>query len=260
MRGDDVNKTVQSYIDDFNASGQTQAQYWRDHLQKVMSIGSWHGNLYRYNRAHRQREHIPVKDSESATPYWAAATIRPCVLDLERTIEGGDEAGTLLCSCIIDFTTGSVEQYNLSFEDGTNDQRLVEETIEALRAFDIFVGHAITGSDLNMLYTKHLYYGSPCPPSGYIFDTYECAKSIAIKSAKSLAVLGEFFDIAEKKQRVSYRQWQQAMSRDQKEHDEAMEVLRGRNMSDAIMVAQVLPYIWGAHREVRRYQMQRTKW
>jgi DNA polymerase III epsilon subunit-like protein len=140
-----------------------------------------------------------VKEIKKPAPPAAPKPLRmeAAVFDIETLdFETCGYEGSLLVTCILDMHADEPEIYAIRFEDHGDDRALLTEVIDALGQYQFLIGHNIASFDFNWLMSRLMYHGMDTPHAWEYFDTYQVAKTLAIKSGrKSLAFLGDFFRI-----------------------------------------------------------------
>lgn len=123
---------------------------------------------------------------------------RMAVFDIETTdLAAVGRQGFLVCCSILPIDDSDPYTLSLAFgENGGDDTRLLSDVLEELARYDFLIGHNITAFDLNWLNTRRAFQGLPAMRRWYVFDTYQVAKSLALRvTRKSLAFLCDAFGI-----------------------------------------------------------------
>jgi hypothetical protein len=188
--------------------------------------------------------------------------LRAAVFDIETTDFGtGGYKGYLLCTSILPLEAD--EPYTLRAEYGElNDERLLSEVIAELSQFDILIGHHITAFDLNWLNSRRAFHGMPSLPTWYLYDTYQVAKQLAIKaSSKSLANLGDYFQLDGEKTAVREVEWNQVRSPYKEDFEAAMSEIVYHCEQDVILNRNLFDVLWPMYLTANASGLKKTsKW
>ena len=78
--------------------------------------------------------------------------LRAAVFDIETmSLYSGGVRNHMVCCCILPLDSDNIEEYSITFEDEGNDERVLNETIDALMQFDILIGHNAHAFDAGWL-------------------------------------------------------------------------------------------------------------
>lgn len=143
----------------------------------------------------------------------APVELRAAVYDIEVTdFSTNGYGGIMIMCCILPLNSDEVTTIGISFEDAHDDRRVLSEIREELARYDILIGHNIAAFDANWLNSKLMFYGMPPLKTHLYFDTYQVAKSMAIKTSKSLGNLMDYFGIAAEKTGIYQTSWMNIFS------------------------------------------------
>lgn len=151
-------------------------------------------------------------------------TLNGVVFDIETTDFGTEGyAGYLICCSFVELTSGKVETLEIQYDDYRNDRRLLQEVAKKLSQYPIHVGHNIAAYDYNWLNTRLRYYRLPTLDTSLYVDTYQLAKSMGLKTSKSLGNLIDYFGLDGVKTTIYRTSWSMVMSPDEEEFDDAID-------------------------------------
>jgi len=187
-------------------------------------------------------------------------TFNACVFDIEcMDFKSDGYQDHLACVSFLPLQEGAeVKTIQLEFEDERNDKDMLVEVIEELQKYDIVIGHNVAGFDLNWLNSRAMYYGMVMPKSWLYYDTYQVAKTMAIKSAsKSLAGLCAYFGISSHKTAVQKGEWTMVDSPIKAEYDYAMGEIVKHCEWDVIDNRELFNVLW---KYDDKKSLKRTKW
>lgn len=146
------------------------------------------------------------------------------VFDIETTDFGTEGyAGFLVCCSFLELDSDTVETIEIRFEDGRSDERILKLVAKKLSNYTIHIGHNIAGYDYNWLNTRLSYYRLPNLDTAMYFDTYQVAKSLAIKTSKSLGNLIDYYGLEGVKTTIYRTSWNQVRSAIEAEFDDALD-------------------------------------
>lgn len=185
--------------------------------------------------------------------------LRACVFDIETMDFKSDGYQDHLVCCSF-FPIDRDEPYTikLKFNDNRNDKELIVEVLEELAKYDILIGHNIAAFDLNWLYSRAMLYGIRMPKSWVYFDTYQVAKTLAIKSAtKTLAGLCAFFGIENHKTPVQKGEWSMVDSPIRAEFEYIMDKIVDHCEKDVKDNRELFNVLWKYY---DKKSLKRTKW
>lgn len=174
----------------------------------------------RYLRQYREHLAHTVTVPLSVTPQ----VLEGVVFDIETTDFGAEGyAGYLVCCSFVSLPSGKVETLEIRYTDYRNDQRLLMEVAKKLAQYPIHVGHNIAAFDYNWLNTRLRYHHLETLDTALYFDTYQIAKSLGLKTSKSLGNLIDYFGLEGIKTTIYRTSWSQVMSSDEAEFDDAID-------------------------------------
>lgn len=183
------------------------------------------------------------------------------VFDIETMdFTTGGPQSHLICCSVMPLSDKKPTTVYITFDEQRDDRRLLKETIELLSNFDILIGHNVTAFDLNWLYSRWMYHGFSASemPSWSIYDTYQVAKSMAIRTeSKGLGALGAYFGLKGVKTRIFRTDWHMVDSQDQEDFAEAMQDIVYHCEQDVILNRRLFDALW--QYDPKR-TFKRTKW
>lgn len=197
--------------------------------------------------------------NRSRAAQYPRVDLRAAIFDIETMdFSTGGVQSHLVCVSILPINAKKPTTLSIRFDDNRHDKRLLTEVISALAEYDILIGHNITGYDLNWLYSRNMYYGMQPPPSWLMYDTYQVAKTMAIKvESKSLGALGAYFGVKGSKTRVFRTDWSMVDSPDEGEFNEAMESIVYHCEQDVLLNRGVFYALWQYD---PKHTFRKTKW
>jgi hypothetical protein len=149
--------------------------------------------------------------------------MRAAIWDLETTDFGTEGySGYVICCCILPLDTDDVKTLSIRFDEHGDDRRLVRELAAALNEYDIWIGHNLTAYDCNYMNSRLMFHGYPVLNTAMIFDTYQVAKALAIKTRKGLGNLLDYFGLPGEKTTIFRTSWNNVRSPYVDEFNEAM--------------------------------------
>lgn len=193
-------------------------------------------------------------------------TLNAAVFDLECTDFGTEGySGYLVAACILPLAGSEVITHRIQFEEHSDDRRLVKELIAALTRFDILVGHNLAAFDLNWLHSRWLFHdarGSDVGdwPRWLYADTYQMARSSAIKTRKSLGNLGDYFGLKGEKTSVYRTAWNNVRSPYRADFDTAMADIIYHCEQDVTLNRGLFNVLWPDALAMRANPLKVSKW
>lgn len=170
--------------------------------------------------------------------------MRGAVMDIECTDFGTEGyAGYVICCSVLPLDEDDVQTLEIRYDEHGDDRRLVQEIRDLLGTFDILVGHNLQAFDLNYLNSRLMFHGMPVLNTSLVFDTYQVAKSLAIKTRKSLGNLIDYFGLEGTKTSIYRTSWNNVRSPYLGEFTDAMkdivfhceqDVIANRNLFDVM--------------------------
>ena len=220
-----------------------------------------HSVRHRWNRIKHMLD-ASGEYSKRSIPIEAipVTTFRACVFDIEcMDFKSDGYQDHLACVSFLPLEEGAeVYTIKVEFKDNRNDKEMLSEVIEELAKYDIVVGHNVAAFDLNWLNSRAMYYGMVMPKSWLYYDTYQVAKTMAIKSAtKSLAGLCAYFGIDSEKTSVQKADWTLVDSPVKAEYEWAMGEIVDHCEKDVIANRALFDVIW---KYDDKKSLKRTKW
>lgn len=176
--------------------------------------------------------------------------LQAAVFDLEVTDFGTEGyAGYCICCSILPLDSDTVTTLSIAFDERGDDRRLVREVVEALADYDILIGHNVAGFDLNWLHSRWLFHNARGSYVGdwrrwLYFDTYQHAKTSALKTRKGLGNLGDYFALGGEKTSIYKSSWSNVRSPYQHEFDATMQDVVYHCEQDVIMNRQLFDILW----------------
>lgn len=178
-------------------------------------------------------------------------TLSAAVFDLECTDFGTEGyAGYLICGCILPLGADQPETIAIEFDEHGDDRRLVKELLAALGKYDILIGHNITAFDLNWMRSRWLHHAArggdvgDWPRRWVVMDTYQAARSTAVKTRKSLGNLGDYFGLEGEKTTIYRTSWNNVRSPYQQEFDATMHNVLYHCAQDVILNRNLFDIMW----------------
>lgn len=179
-----------------------------------------------------QKNSIPVETNDAI------------VYDIEATdFKTDGYAGRLLCFSYMPLSTGKVSTLSLQFEDEGEDLRVLMEVARVMAQYRYRIGHNVAMFDDGWLNSRLMYYKLEPLDASFYFDTYQAAKSLAVKTSKGLGNLTDYFNLEGLKTTIYRTSWSKSMSQDRSMFDDAMkniifhcehDVVSNRNLYDVL--------------------------
>lgn len=145
------------------------------------------------------------------------------VFDIETTDFGTDGyLGRLVCCSFLPLGSNEVETLAIRFEDGGNDKELLIEVAKKLAQYRFHIGHNIATFDYGWLNARLMYHGLEPLDGAVYFDTFQVAKSLAIKTSKSLGNLIDYFGLEGIKTTIYRTSWSKVLSPDRDEFEDGL--------------------------------------
>jgi hypothetical protein len=179
--------------------------------------------------------------------------LRSAVFDIETTdFSAGGFNAHLVCMCILPLDSDEVITHQIEFEDERDDRRVLQEAVDHLCEFDIIIGHYITGFDLPYLNSRLIYHGLAQLQKRFIvYDTYQAARRMNLKSdRKSLAFLGDFFQLKNRKTSIYPVSWSHIDSNEEDDFFEARQQIVDHCVGDVIMNRELFSMLWERDRSM----------
>lgn len=168
----------------------------------------------RDERDMRQQRQVTIARNGGKPPRYDRTRVylRSAVFDLETTdFNTASYKGFLICCCILPLDSDEVQTYQIEFGD-PDDRRVLAEAIQALSAFDILIGHNISGFDLPWLASRVAYHNFPPFRRWYSIDTYQWSKRAKLRTRKKLSTLIDYFGVTGIKTAVEESSWNEIRS------------------------------------------------
>jgi hypothetical protein len=187
--------------------------------------------------------------------------LRACVFDIEVTdfLSVGYQ-GFFICGCIYDLWDNEPRVFAIDYETRGKDKQVLIDYVEALCEYDVIIGHNINAFDLNWLHSRFMYYGLAWPRTWLAFDTYQAAKSLSIKSYKSLGALADYFSLEGEKTSVLPKSWHDIRSDERSEFEEARSSIVYHNVQDCILNRQVFDVLFPYSLSMGTNPFKLSKW
>lgn len=145
------------------------------------------------------------------------------VFDIETTDFGTEGyIGKLLCCSFLPVNNGHKPHTLVIRYNEQNDRRLIREVAEELARYRYHIGHNIASFDYNWLNSRLMFHGLPTLDTAIYFDTYQVAKSLAIKTSKGLGNLVDYFGLPEVKTAIYRASWSKSLSPYEGEFEETL--------------------------------------
>lgn len=159
-----------------------------------------------------QKNNLPIENNDAI------------VYDIEATdFKTDGYAGRLLCFSFMPLSTGKVETLSLEFEDEGEDLRVLKEVARLMSQYRYRIGHNIAAFDDGWLNSRLMYYRLEPLDAAFYFDTYQAARSLAVKTQKGLGNLIDYFGLEGIKTTIYRTSWSRSMSQDRTTFEDAME-------------------------------------
>jgi DNA polymerase elongation subunit (family B) len=211
-------------------------------LARYLGVGfnGLHGKIF---REQKKLEEQPLSVEPKV---YDRVFLKAAIFDIETTsFKTGGVRDHLVCCSILPLLDDKVSTVKVAFEDQRDDKRALLETMEALKEYDILIGHNITAFDSGWLGSRLAFHGLPVPDHRWLlYDTYQAARRMAIKAErKSMAFLCDYFQINAIKTSVYPVAWGMIDSPNKAEFDKALtdivyhceqDVLANRQLFDAL--------------------------
>jgi len=185
--------------------------------------------------------------------------LRACVFDIETmNFKTDGYQDHLVSASFLPLDSDEVTSLRLNFEEGRNDKNLLIRVMKEMEKYDILIGHNIAAYDLNWLNSRVMYYGLEWPKSWLRYDTYQVAKTMAIKSArKSLDALSAYFGLVSNKTRIQKTEWSLVDSPIRAEFEAAMDNVVEHCEYDVLDNRELFKVLW-KYDNKRSFKI--TKW
>lgn len=208
----------------------------------------------RWGRIRDQEKVVTVREK-----HYPRVTLKACVFDIETMNFTTDGYGDHLVSCsVLGLEDPEPVSYVIEFEEQRNDRELLGRVLDAMKEYDILIGHNIAAYDLNWLQSRAMYHGLLMPRSWVYYDTYQVAKTMAIKAAsKSLGALGAYFNLDGVKTRIFKTDWSMMDSPIKAEYLEAREMIEYHCNQDVLLNRNLFDVLWAYD---PRKSFKKTKW
>jgi len=160
--------------------------------------------------ANGERVVYPAWTNESKSPLIISKhpLLRAAIADIEVTDFNSEGfAGYLICVCILPLDAEIPQTYTIQHSEFGDDKRLLQDVSQALAEFDIIAGHNWSAFDYNWLLSKLMFYRLPPLRSHWIFDTYQVAKTMGLKTRKGLGNLVDYFGLEGEKTTIYRKSW-----------------------------------------------------
>lgn len=225
-----------------------------------------YGSRARTQRDNRQRRiDQQVKKARSgASPNGNGRRrvfMRAAVFDIEVTdFNSAGFKGYFVGGCILPLASDVVQTYAITFEDRCEDERALVEYIDALTSYDILIGHNTHGFDFNWLHGRMMRYARPWPRTWLSYDTYQVAKSLAIKSRKGLAALCDYFDVPCIKTSIYEASWNQVRSPQEDVFNESLDDILYHCEQDVLANRGLFDVLYPYSLTMHSSPLKQTKW
>ena len=187
--------------------------------------------------------------------------LRSAVFDIEVTdFDAVGFKGYFICGVITPTDTREPEVYKIKYEDFQEDRRVLQEFLTALAKYDILIGHNIASFDINWLHSRALVHDLDWPRSWHYFDTYQVAKSMALKGRKGLAALCDMFEIPCIKTSIQTRSWHDVRSPKRERFDRALKEIEFHCVEDVKANMHLYDKLYPPAMRMRANQLKLTKW
>jgi uncharacterized protein YprB with RNaseH-like and TPR domain len=194
-------------------------------------------------------------------PEAPAQLFEAAVFDIETTDFGAiGYNGVLVCISVLPLRSDEVKTVALKPEDRQNDKRVLREALKLLWPYDLLIPHYGAGFDFNWLDTRCQHHAWPTPRTWLYFDTYQQAKSRALKTRKGLGHLGDFFDLDGEKTIIGQRDWSRVRSSDPEEFADGIAEVIYHCEQDVILTRQVWDNLFPRSLEMGPCPIKMTKW
>ena len=221
----------------------TPLQGFGVHILSQNDAGESSGETTSERVEHEANDDPPQREAERRPPA-SRVMMRAAVYDIETTDFGTEGyAGHLVTCCILPLESEDVITLSITFDEHENDLRLLREVAAALNSYDILIGHNIQAFDANWLNSRLMYHRLAVLNTSLVFDTYQVAKSLAIRTRKGLGNLLDYFGLEGVKTTIYRTSWNNIRSpyRGEFEHTLAeieyhcqQDVIGNRNLFDVL--------------------------
>jgi hypothetical protein len=245
-------------------------QLWRKHEQERLEYERQ--NVLDFFTPSEGPEHPATRpvDDTPAPPVllgFPRVTLSAAVFDLECTDFGTEGyAGYLICGCILPLDADKPDTIAIDFDEHGDDRRLVKELLAALGKYDIIIGHNVTAFDFNWLRSRWLHHAArggdvgDWPRRWVVMDTYQAARSTAVKTRKSLGNLGDYFGLEGEKTTIYRTSWNNVRSPYRQEFDATMHNVLYHCGQDVILNRNLFDIMWANSLSMGVSPLRFTKW
>lgn len=166
------------------------------------------------------REHITSSTTRISVPQMNMDAV---VFDIETTDFGTEGfSGHLVCCSFLPLNTGEVKTLQIEFDEHGDDRRLLEDVAQELAKYPFHIGHNIAAFDYNWLNSRLRFHSLSTLNTAVYFDTYQVAKSMALKTSKGLGNLVDYFGLEGVKTTIYRTSWSQVNSPYEVDYDRAI--------------------------------------
>lgn len=203
-------------------------------------------------------EHIPTLIRR---PPAERRLLDAAVMDIETTDFGteGYEGHLLVCS-ILPLREDKPTTLSIKFDDRGDDSSLLVRVYEELWKFDVLIMQNGAAFDLNWLNSRRSYYGMPTLRTWLYFDTYQVAKSLGLKTRKSLGNLGDYYGLDGTKTAVQKTSWSKVRSPYQEEFQTSLDSIIYHCEEDVKMTRNLWDVLFTEALVLGNNQFKKTKW
>lgn len=177
------------------------------------------------------KKNVETRNRPKAVP----ELLKAAVYDIETTSFGtSGYAEHLITCCILPLDADEPETYSITFEDRGDDLRLLQEVVEVLNRYTILIGHNCSSFDSNWLNSKLIFNRLPPLTTKLVVDTYQVAKSLALKTSKGLGNLNDYFGLGGEKTTIYRTSWGRVFSPHKDEFEAGLEEINDHCRKDVI--------------------------
>jgi len=183
--------------------------------------------------------------------------LKSAVFDIESSALEGIGAGLLICACVRPLSTNRTRTFRLdtykydpSPEFGVFDRQerdLLADLVDELKAYDLLIGHNITGFDLGFLRTRAFRHNIPFPLRPVVYDTMQGFRRVKVrtimngfgKPSAGMAMVADLLGIRQEKTAIYPVEWWQSLWGNDVERADAMNNIVDHCQKDVRMNAQI---------------------
>lgn len=194
-------------------------------------------------------------------PKAAPRLLDAAIFDLETSDFGteGYEGHLVACS-ILPLRSSEPLTLSIKYEDGEDDSRFLADVFAELWKYDVLIAQNGAEFDLNWLNSRRSYYGMPQLRTWLYFDTYQTAKTLGLKTRKSLGNLGDYYGLEGEKTAVQKTSWSKIRSPYRVEFERTMCDIIYHCEQDVILTRNLWDVLFTEALVLAQNQFKTTKW